>query len=76
MIRIVESECVFFTRDLCLIENREEFDNQMKIYRIKKALECLNKYLDIGYLDIWEFSNGLTKVAINTEKNMIIDIKD
>ena len=64
------------TRDLCLIENREEFDNQMKIFRIKKALECLNKYLDIGYLDIWEFSNGLTKVAINTEKNMIIDIKD
>lgn len=64
------------SRELIQIENKDEFNKHMKIYSTKKALECLNKYLDIGYLDIWEFSNGQTTVAVNTEKNMIIDIKN
>lgn len=64
------------TRELCQIEDKKDFYNNMRIFRIKKALECLNKYLEIGYLDIWELSNGLIKVAINTEKEKIIDIKD
>jgi len=64
------------TRELCIIEDKKEFVNNMRIFCIKKALECLNKYLEIGYLDIWELSNGLIKIAINTEKEKIIDIKD
>jgi hypothetical protein len=64
------------SRELIEIENKEEFDKHMKNYSIKKALECLNRYLDIGYLDIWEISNGFTTVAVNTEKEKIIDIKN
>jgi hypothetical protein len=63
------------TRELCTLE-RDELDKHMKIYSTKKNLITLNNYYDIGYFDIWEFGNGLTKVAINVEKEKIIDIND
>ena len=51
------------------------YEEHMKIYRMKKDLDMLNNYYNIGYFDIWEMSNGLTTFAINVEKNMIVDIK-
>lgn len=73
--RINDIEYESDTRELCTLE-RDELDKHMKIYSTKKNLITLNNYYDIGYFDIWEFSNGLTKVAINVEKEKIIDIAD
>ena len=62
-------------QELCtLTEN--DFNKSMKIYSTKKYLSALNNYYDIGYFDIWELSNGMTKVGINIEKDKIIDIAD
>ena len=46
----------------------------MRVYSLKKNLEKLNNYYEIGYFDIWELSNGQLTVAINVEKEKIIDI--
>jgi hypothetical protein len=53
----------------------EEFQKQMHVYSLKKNLEKLNNYYEIGYFDIWELSNGVTTFAINVEKEKIIDLK-
>jgi hypothetical protein len=59
-----------------LIElNRKELDEHINLYSIKKKLETLNNYYDIGYFDIWEFSNVHTKIALNTNTNKMINIK-
>lgn len=47
----------------------------VNIYATKSYLENLNNYYDIGYFDIWELSNGLTTVLLNTEKELIKNIK-
>jgi hypothetical protein len=52
----------------------EEFQKQMHVYSLKKNLEKLNNYYEIGYFDIWELSNGQLTVAINVEKDKLIDI--
>ena len=62
------------TRDICLVDYNELKDS-IKLYSTKKNLERLKKYYEVGYFDIWEFSNNETKVAINTNNNMMVDIK-
>jgi hypothetical protein len=55
--------------------NSKEFQKQMHVFSLKKDLEKLNNYYEIGYFDIWELSNGVTTFAINVEKKKIIDLK-
>ena len=61
------------SRDLIEL-NKKELDEHMKIYSNKKKIQTLNNYYDVGYFDIWEFSNSLTTIAINTETNKLVNI--
>ena len=64
------------SRELCKLTDENELMKSINIYSRKKNLLTLKNYYIIGYFDIWEFSNSETKFAINTNNNMIIDIKD
>lgn len=63
------------TRDICVVDY-DEMKDSIKLYSTKKNLKTLKKYYEVGYFDIWEFSNSKTKLAINTNNNMIVDIKN
>ena len=41
---------------------------------IKKDLETLNNYYDIGYFNIWELSNGMATIACNISTDKIVSL--
>jgi len=59
--------------DICML-SYEEIKKSMYIYERKKNIELIKKYYDIGFFDIWIFSNNKIKVAINITKSLLIDI--
>jgi hypothetical protein len=61
--------------DLALISKKDDtLKKYMRSYESINNFKKLKNYFDVGCFDIFEFINSLTKIIINTNNNIIVDL--